>query len=382
MVRGLICDNQHHRIIINLEISVNKALTDPQAMLVQQAVGLLDDEWMHDDPLLKSVLPVVLGRGVGQDWHKAGTFREHLVGVTRTLTLWNQPDDVRLLGLLHSVYGNAHVDLVKFDPNSERGRMADMVGEEVERLIYTFCTISRTGFVRELFAGHIKADGSLDVAAGDKTVTLSARDVATYIVVTMADICEQWYSFQDDIYSGYPDYEFLSGKVHWAAGLWPGPMRPTTFRVSQMSRLGSLLQHPALRDILPHPPVFDDCKHTLSRDDESAASALYWSVAQQNQPLVSPEATRGTLHHTIQLNPWVGEPHLLLAQVYLTIGNFEQAEMLASRGLYLLAIWGNTWDKRIRWDAWIAWGRILQQSAQQKTWPEHLNKLNNLALDL
>jgi len=57
--------------------------------------------------------------------------------------------------------------------------------------------------------------------------------------------------------------------------------------------------------------------------------------------------------------------------------------VLASRGLVFAGDLGQVpRDKRIRWDAWIAWGRILQQSAQQKTWPEHLNKLNNLALDL
>ena len=43
--------------------------------------------------------------------------------------LWQQPRDVRLLGLLHSVYGNAFVDLVKFDPASERARLRDLVGE-------------------------------------------------------------------------------------------------------------------------------------------------------------------------------------------------------------------------------------------------------------
>ena len=84
-----------------------------------RAVALLDEEWLAHDPELGPVMPLVLGRGVGQDWHKAGTFRHHLVGVTRTLTLWQQPLVVRQLGLLHSVYGNAHVDLMKFDPKSE-----------------------------------------------------------------------------------------------------------------------------------------------------------------------------------------------------------------------------------------------------------------------
>lgn len=352
----------------------------PQAL--NQAVNMLDEEWIHDDPVIAPVIPVVLGRGVGQDWHKAGTFRHHLIGVTRTLTLWQQPDEVRLLGLLHSVYGNAHVDLVKFDPKSERGRMAELVGVEVERLIYTFCTISRTELVRNLLAGKVASDGSLALDNGGAPTVLPAKDVAIFTVMTMADICEQWYSWQDDIYAGYPDYGFLSGKVHWAAGLWPGPMRPTTYRVSQMAALGQVLQHPAIRDLLPMPPVFNQCQAVLSRDDEAAASALYWSVAQQNQPLVTPEATVASLKQAIRLNPWVAEPYMLLAQLHLTFDQFDEAYGAAASGVQLASIWGNTWDKRIGWDAWMAWGRILLQGAQKREWPKDINKLNNLALKL
>ena len=113
------------------------------ADLHARALALLDDEWLAHDADLAPVLPNVLARGVGQDWHKAGTFRHHLVGVARTLALWRQPRDVRLLGLLHSVYGNAFVDLVKFDPERERARLRDAVGERAEQLVYLFCTASR-----------------------------------------------------------------------------------------------------------------------------------------------------------------------------------------------------------------------------------------------
>lgn len=67
---------------------------------LKQAIELLDDEWLTRDPALAPIMPVVLGSGVGQDWHKAGTFRHHLVGVARTLTLWQQPNEARLLGIV------------------------------------------------------------------------------------------------------------------------------------------------------------------------------------------------------------------------------------------------------------------------------------------
>lgn len=347
---------------------------------LNRAIALLDEEWLEHDPDLGPVMPLVLGRGVGQDWHKAGTFRHHLIGVTRTLTLWQQPLVVRQLGLLHSVYGNMHVDLMKFDINTERGRLQDAVGVEAERLIHLFCVISRTEFVRELFKGKLQSDGSLPMTLNGQPYVLAPKDVAIFIVTTMADICEQWYSWQDDIYTGYPDYENRSAEVHWAAALWPGPMRPTTYRVGQMSRLGNYLHHPALKDILPHPPVFAGGTQVLHPAEEASAASLYWSVISQNQPLISSDATRGVLEQTIKLNPWVAEPQLLLAQLHLTHRHFEQAELYASSGVQLVSSWGNTWDKRIGWDAWMSWGRVLLQSAQKRRWPEHINKLNNVAI--
>ena len=109
--------------------------------LFARAQALLDEEWLAHDPDLAPVVPMVLARNVGQDWHKAGTFRHHLVGVARSLALWQQPKDIRLLGLLHSVYGNAFVDLVKFDPASERARVRALAGEAAEHLVYLFCTM-------------------------------------------------------------------------------------------------------------------------------------------------------------------------------------------------------------------------------------------------
>lgn len=348
--------------------------------LAAKAVAYLDDQWIANDPVLAPVMPTVLARGVGQDWHKAGTFRHHLVGVARSLSLWHQPDDVRLLGLLHSVYGNAQVDIMKFDPESERAKVRDLVGEAAERLIFLYCIIARVDFVRAVFEGRIRDDGSLVLNSPHGEVTLGARDVASFLVVTMADVSEQWYSWQDDIYSGYPDFKARSGAVHWAAGLWPGPMRPTTYRISQISKLGRGLEHPAIKGLLPTPPVFAGCTQDLRQRDEAAATALYWSVIEQQQPLVSPQATIDTLETCIKLNPWVAEPHFLLSQIYLTLGQYDQARMAAQTGLTNAAAWGNSWDKRIGWDAWIAWGRILLQSAEQQAWPEQLNRLNNLAL--
>ena len=359
---------------------MNQVLQKIDTEQLKRAIKLLEDEWLSEDPDLGSVVPLVLARGVGQDWHKAGTFRHHLIGVTRTLTLWQQPLHVRQLGLLHSVYGNAHVDLNKFDIKTERGRLQDAVGIEAERLIHLFCVMSRTEFLRELFSGKLNKDGSLPMTLNGQPFVLEPKDVAVFIVTTMADICEQWYSWQDDIYMGYPDYKAESAQVHWASALWPGPMRPTTYRVGHMSRLANYLHHPGLKGILPQPPVFNLGSQVLNSSDEAAAASLYWSVISQQHPMMSSASTQAVLEQTIKLNPWVAEPQLILAQLFLTNREFEQAELFAQSGVQLVSSWGNSWDKRIGWDAWMAWGRVLLESAQKRTWPEHLNKLNNVAL--
>ncbi|MOA28256.1 hypothetical protein D3C78_1491840 [compost metagenome] len=118
----------------------------------------------------------------------------------------------------------------------------------------------------------------------------------------------------------------------------------------------------------------------MAASDEAAATSLYWSVIQLDQPLVDLDAATSVLEHAVRHNPWVGEPQMVLAQLYLSAGRAQDAERAASSALQCFSAWGNAWDKRVQWDAWVAWTRILRQSAQQGSWPERLDKLNNLAL--
>ena len=45
--------------------------------LFKRAHALLDDEWLAHDADRAPILPTVLARNMGQDWHKAGTFRHN-----------------------------------------------------------------------------------------------------------------------------------------------------------------------------------------------------------------------------------------------------------------------------------------------------------------
>jgi hypothetical protein len=75
----------------------------------------------------------------------------------------------------------------------------------------------------------------------------------------------------------------------------------------------------------------------LTAESEASAAALYWSVMQQNQPMLSPDATIAVLKQTIALNPYVAEPYLVLAQLYMTFRNFEEGERYAAAGVQLVS---------------------------------------------
>lgn len=100
------------------------------------------------------MLDLLFARSAGEDWHKAGTFKHHLLGVYRTLALWNQPREVRLLGLFHSVYGNEYVDLTLFDRERERNTLRAALGEEAEEWVSLFCAMPRTKFVQAVLQGQ------------------------------------------------------------------------------------------------------------------------------------------------------------------------------------------------------------------------------------
>lgn len=347
---------------------------------LEHALKIVDDDWAAHDPLLAPVLPVVLGRGVGHDWHRAGTFKHHLLGVSRSLTLWRQPDRVRLLGLLHSVYGNAYIDVEKFDAASERGLLRDLVGADVEALVHRFCTISRNEFVQRLLGGELATDGTLALREGAAPVTLPAADVAALLVVSLADMPEQWFSWQDEIFSGYPWHRAVPTASFWAQSLWPGPMRPSARVHTLLSRLAALLRHPALAAHVPLPPIYDDCSRTIDEADEASAAALYWSVVQQQIPQVDAQAALGIVEQAGRLNPWVGEIALLRSQLRLIVGDFDAAAEAAAQGLERLSEWGASWDKRMGWETWISWGRVLAHAAATRSWPADLHRHNNLAI--
>ena len=127
------------------------------------------------------------------------------------------------------------------------------------------------------------------------------------------------------------------------------------------------------------PPVFDNCTQSISVQDEAKARDLYWSVV--SGEIVDDDAVLATLLLSHEINPWIFEPLVLLAQKLLHRNDFEGAEHIAAHALALEQQWGCAWDKRMSFSAWMAWTRVLHQRAQDRNpWPTNAWHVNNLGL--
>jgi hypothetical protein len=330
-------------------------------------------------PELDAAIRLLAGRNAAISWHKHGVFLDHLIGTYRILRLWGEPSATCFCGLFHSVYSNEYVDLALFDVRNERAAFADIVGREVEELVYTFCMMPRTDFVLRMLedSAPVRQGMVLSDPKGGRRWELSPDVVRTFLAVSIADYAEQWFSWQDDVMAGYPHMDHQRGAAeHWSKALWPGRLQPSTANMSLLSRLAQPLPQAAGTV----PPIFDNCSRLLTSEDEAAATASYWRVAGGETASLTAAGASEILLEAVERNPWLPEAYLHLAQLKLLEGDFGAAGAQAQRGLRLLLEWGTPRDKRIPWEGWVAWSRVLIKAAREAAWPKTLRGLNNLGL--
>ncbi|KAK7273429.1 hypothetical protein RIF29_14478 [Crotalaria pallida] len=408
--------------------------------LLDSARPFLRGDLASIDPNLPSLISLLRSVGAGECWHKHGSFLDHLVDIHRILHLWKSPRSVSLCGLFHSAYSNSYVNLAIFDPSTGRDVVRGHVGDDAERLIHLFCVVPRQQLIHDdlLFryddgelVEHLKASEASIRDAKEKgvfdgeeswrkklqnvvpaqgihvkhirtgeDVHVSRRVVAIFLMLTMADFCDQLYGFQDVLFDNVNGRLEFSGNNYW--GLWPGNGKPGLW-LNSISRMGAVYtlivreeeifieekrrkgvevaaDHDRDENIeLPLPPVFNNCTMVLDAGDQIIARDLYWEAV-CDVPSKGLERAEELLVESIKKNPFVGEPYVVLSQVYLTNGRFEEAEKHAERGLTLLLEWGCPWDKRTSWEGWIAWSRVLFMKAKEKTWPDTSFGILNLGL--
>ena len=185
---------------------------------------------------------------------------------------------------------------------------------------------------------------------------------------TLADELEQRFGWQSDL---------EAGKVR---AVWPGSF-PPTLRLGRTSRLAAALRASEQATTASSlPPIFEHCSRVLHEEEEVEAREAYM-MAVNHMPSSLPmpggggggDAWRRSCYEALTVcmrsNPFVGEPHLVVAQLYLEDGQWEEAERCAVEGTRLLEVFATSWDKRMSWQAWLNWGRCLCFQARMREWP-------------
>ncbi|XP_074264624.1 uncharacterized protein LOC141587097 [Silene latifolia] len=391
------------------------------------------------DDKLPALVSILRSVGAAECWHKHGTFFEHLFDTYRILKLWGAPDAVCLCGLFHSTYSNSYNNLAIFHPSTGRDTVRAHVGYEAESLIHLFCTIPRQPLIFDNLIFHyteselmdhlqisekslrdvksnkdeewrvkinslVPEDGVLvkHIRTGED-VRVSRRVVAVFLLIksplliTIADFSDQLFSFQDVLFQNFNGQ--LDHKGSDIVSLWPGDGKPGLW-TNSLSKMGAVYMLIAREeemmmkertmmskvaegrdeDIeLVIPPVFHNCTWVLNANEQIEARDLYWEAVCDNAKIGLDKAEE-LLLTSIQKNPFVGEPHVVLSQLYLSKGRFEEAETEAETGLILLLQWASPWDKRMSWEGWIAWARVLLIQSKDKSWPQTAFGILNLGL--
>ncbi|KAG2498198.1 hypothetical protein HYH03_003952 [Edaphochlamys debaryana] len=391
--------------------------------------AFLRGELSRVEPQLPGWLDTLAGVGAGECWHKKSSFKAHLYEVYKICKIWGQDDDVCRCALFHSAYSNSYVNLAIFKEGTDRGRLAEIVGPSAEELIHTFCIVPRHNMVyddllaRAPSAEEMAAMAAADAAAADAAAAAASASgpgdaapatgtapgasgggggalaaalrrlipeagltvkhiktgeplivdrltVARFLLMTMADFCEQLFSWQDAMFENGDGRLLYAGAN--AGSLWPGACRPGLWH-SALSRMGALLRHACVdgqgRPLVRLPPVFEGCTQVLTEADQLAARDAYWEAVTQHTEVTQHDEALRLLRTAVWHNPHVAEPHVLLAQIHCQRGQWAEASRHAARGVALLCEWGTAWDKRMPWEAWIAMARVLQHGASRQQWP-------------
>jgi hypothetical protein len=214
-------------------------------------------------------------------------------------------------------------------------------------------------------------------------------ELGQFLVFTIADFSEQLFGWQDQMFGNAAD-----GRLRYAGRrpgcLWPGDMRPGLY-LHALSKMAALvvscnqrLAEAGDARRLPLPPLFDGCTKVLGRAEERRARDAYWTVVTEcSEPCASGDGVDSDaaaaiarradelLAIAIDNNPYVAEPRVLRAQLRLQAGDNAGAAADARAGLKLLCEWGTCWDKRMAWNAWVAWARVLLGRAERgEGWPK------------
>eukprot|EP00747_Dinoflagellata_sp_TGD_P078747 gnl/TRDRNA2_/TRDRNA2_160211_c0_seq1.p1 gnl/TRDRNA2_/TRDRNA2_160211_c0~~gnl/TRDRNA2_/TRDRNA2_160211_c0_seq1.p1 ORF type:complete len:565 (+),score=72.09 gnl/TRDRNA2_/TRDRNA2_160211_c0_seq1:90-1697(+) len=288
--------------------------------------------------------------------HSRDVMASHLVGTYYLLRAWGMSEDVCLFGLVHSAYGAGGQFNFTLWALEERAVLRRLVGEIPEHLAYIYGAIDWPTFVARVTSeGGIPSGGMMAHAHLGGRLHLSAEDAATLLIVAMADSNEQrssgggWSALQ----------EHPLGKPHRIWGLpWGRPAGGLALAVTYCHVVQRL-------HAIPVPSIFNDCTGTLDSEAEDRARETYWAAVTSLAAAAAAEDVIPMLQAVAELNPFVGEPLVLLAQLRLALGDYSGARAAARTGLVRLVRTGFAWDASHPWPGWIGTARLAHYRASR-----------------
>jgi hypothetical protein len=333
----------------------------PFPVMPRKIRALIRQDWNALDPHGEAMMKTInrLAPPIKEFAHGRGTFHSHLQGTFGILSAWNQPECVRRCGLLHTAYSGDLFQFFLWDATQkeQREQVRSIVGAPAEDLVYKFGTINR-GVLADM-SNVIDHGSPAKPLSGPTTVDhrilgqydVSERDAAHILITTVADYLDQMVDT-----NGWRDHH----QVNSPNVLYPGQGKPA-IAMYWFSEICDAIKDQL--DVVPS--VFEYCTKLIKKDDEIEARDAYWKVVLEEANLSEDEQIE-LLQHSIDCNPFVSEPSVLLSQIHYRRGDFHEAAMEARTALSKFYSLASAWDKRLPYEQWVAFTRVMLLRSNRK----------------
>ncbi|KQS27067.1 cyclophane-containing peptide 2OG-Fe(II) oxygenase YhhC [Dyadobacter sp. Leaf189] len=143
--------------------------------------------FLRSEYQLKGYISFLKQEGADLVNHTNRTLMAHLIGTANILRSWNAPRYLWLAGLFHSVYGTGSFSKALIDPE-RRQDIAELIGEEAERLVYIFGNLNTSQFCQDLLANDNSFDTTL---LNGESMLINTSEVTSILMLILANELEQ-----------------------------------------------------------------------------------------------------------------------------------------------------------------------------------------------
>ena len=281
--------------------------------------GSIGQQAAPEDQRIVPIVDELKRRGAEAQPHGRSSLLRHLCGTRDILVVWNQPERLRLAGIVHSVYATDAFSPALFDV-ADREAVRALVGDGAERLAYLFCAIRREDLCAQVRgrSGVVDAPLTLLNRRDDSVLALSRQDVGDLLVLYLANAADQ---------ACLAD----GGPTCWIAS------------AAEVARWAKITAEVA-------PPILDGCTAVVSRAVEESALVTYDTAVRTLA--ANPNGAEVALASVSRSMPYLAEPFVWLGVLAASRGDGEAARACGARATERANTWGTAWDKRLTLQQW------------------------------